>query len=124
MVVTQLKKESQNVVIRLDHNMDFLKSYKHESTQELINHNLERGMLPTVTHLTRITNTSATLIDNIIVSMNYVGKYTCTILVDNISDHLPSIFSLSWSNSIQEGACTDKIEGSMKTKHRCTKAIS
>ena len=95
MVVTQLKKESQNVVIGLDHNMDFLKSHKHESTQEFINHNLERGILPMVTCLTRITNTSAMLIDNIIVSMNYLGRYTCNILIDNISDHLPSILSLS-----------------------------
>ena len=47
MIVMQLKKESENVVIRLHHNMDFLKSNKHESTQDFINHNLERGMLPT-----------------------------------------------------------------------------
>ena len=53
--------------------MDFLKSNKHESIQDFINQNLELGMLPTVTRPTRITKTSATLIDNIIVSMNYVG---------------------------------------------------
>ena len=69
-VISQLKKECQNVVIGLDHNMDFLKSNKHESTQDFINQNLELGMLPTVTRPTRITKTSAMLIDNIIVSMN------------------------------------------------------
>ena len=52
-------------------------------------------MLPMVTQLTRITKTSATLIDNIIVSMNYVGRYTCNVLIDKTSDHLPSILSLS-----------------------------
>ena len=95
MIITQLKQECQNVVIGLDHNMDFLKSGKHESTHDFINQNLERGMLPTVIHQTRITKTSATLIGNIIVSMNYVGRYTCNVLIDNISDHLPSILSLS-----------------------------
>ena len=52
-------------------------------------------MLPPVTRPTRITKTSATLIDNIIVSMNYVGRYSCNVLIDNISDHLPSILLLS-----------------------------
>ena len=88
-VISQLKKECQNVVIRLDHNMDFLKSNKHESTQDFINQNLELGMLPTVTRPTRITQTSAMLIDNIIVSMNYIGRYSCNVLIDNTSDHLP-----------------------------------
>ena len=95
MIIAQIKRDCQNVVIRLDHNMDFLKSNKHESTQDFINRNLESRMLPTVTRPTRITKTSATLIDNIIVSMNYVGRYTCNVLIDNISDHLPSILSLS-----------------------------
>ena len=75
--------------------MDFLKSNKHESTQDYINQKLELGMLPMVTRPTRITKTSATLIDNIIVSMNYVGRYSCNVLIDNISDHLPSILLLS-----------------------------
>ena len=52
-------------------------------------------MLPTVTRPTRITKTSATLIDNVIVSMNYVGRYSSNVLIDNISDHLPSILLLS-----------------------------
>ena len=94
-IISQLKKECQNVVIGLDHNMDFLKSNKHESTQDFINQNLKLGMLPTVTRPTRITKTSAMLIDNIIVSMNYVGRYSCNVLIDNISDHLLSILLLS-----------------------------
>ena len=49
MIISQIKKECQNVVIGLDHNMDFLKLNKHESTQDFINQNLERGMLPMVT---------------------------------------------------------------------------
>ena len=61
MIISRIKKECQNVVIGLDHNMDFLKSSKHESTQDFINQNLEWGMLPMVTRPTRITKTSATI---------------------------------------------------------------
>ena len=35
------------------------------------------------------------LMDNIIFSMNYVGRYSCNVLIDNTSDHLPSILLLS-----------------------------
>ena len=34
---------------------------------------------------------SATLIDNIIVSQNFCGKYIGSILVNDMSDHLPTI---------------------------------
>ena len=44
---------------------------------------------------TRITNTSATLIDNIIVSQNLCGAYTSSILINDTSDHLPTICVLN-----------------------------
>ena len=74
--------------------MDFLKSDKHENTHEFIDLNLEQEMLPPVTRPTRITKSSATLIDNILVSMNFMGKHTCNVLIDNTSDHLPSTLML------------------------------
>ena len=47
-----------------------------------------------MTRPTRITRSSATLINNILLSMNLVGKHTCNVLIDNMSDHLPSILLL------------------------------
>ena len=40
MVLKQLKVQSRNIVIGLDHNMDFLKSHKHECTRQFIDQNL------------------------------------------------------------------------------------
>ena len=47
---------------------------------------------------TRITKSTATLIDNILVSQNLLEKYNCNVLLDNISDHLPCVMSLSGMN--------------------------
>ena len=72
------------IIIGLDHNLDFLKSDSHSGTSQFIQHN-------TITRPTRITRNSATLIDNILVSQSLCGRYDSGILVDDISDHLPSV---------------------------------
>ena len=94
MVLKQLTVKSRNIVIGLDHNMDFLKLHKHECTRQFIDQNLDHGLIPTMTHPIRITRSSATLINNILLSMNLVGKHTCNVLIDHMSDHLPSILLL------------------------------
>ena len=53
------------------------------------------GLIPTCTRPTHITNSSATLIDNIIVSQNLCGAYTSNILINDTSDHLPTICVLN-----------------------------
>ena len=50
---------------------------------------LNKELFPTITRPTRITQHSATLIDNIFVSMNLHKKYESAILIDDMSDHLP-----------------------------------
>ena len=78
-------------IIGLDHNLDFLKSSTHSGTDQFIQHNLDFNLIPTITRPTRITKNSATLIDNIFVSQSLCGKYDSGIIVDNISDHMPSV---------------------------------
>ena len=51
-------------------------------------------MLPTVTKPTRISKTSATLIDNILISEKLQSNYESAILLDDMSDHLPCILTL------------------------------
>ena len=58
----------------------FLKVHKHNSTMELLNINLANDMLTVITKPTKITQSSAMLIDNI-----YLSKGINT----DISDHLP-----------------------------------
>ena len=89
------KEKPKGIIIGLDHNLDFLKADKHHATNDFIQSNLDFGLIPTVTRPTRITNTSATLIDNIIVSQNLCGAYTSNILVNDTSDHLPSVCVLT-----------------------------
>ena len=84
-----------DLIIGLDHNMDFVKSSIHHSTSDFISLNLDLLMMPLITRPTRITNSSATLIDNIIVEQSLLDLCTSNVLIDDMSDHLPSIVSLS-----------------------------
>ena len=52
---------------------------------------LENNLLPTITHPTQITQSSATLIDNIFVSENLHRFFESAILLKDISDHLPIV---------------------------------
>ena len=85
------KLKPKAIIIGLDHNLDFLKSNTHSGTYQFIQHNLDFNMIPTITRPTRITKNSATLIDNILVSQSLCGIYDSGILVDDISDHMPSV---------------------------------
>ena len=102
-LICVMKKENpKGIIIGLDHNLDFLKAEKHQATTDLIQNNLDFGLIPTVTRPTRITNCSATLIDNIIVSQNLCGAYTSNILINDTSDHLPIVCVLSSLFSIKK----------------------
>ena len=79
------------IIIGLDHNLDFLKSESHGGTSQFIQHNLDFNLIPTITRPTRVTRNSATLTDNIMVSQSLCGRYASGILVDDISDHMPTI---------------------------------
>ena len=59
--------EINRLILGLDHNLDFLKHEKDRSTKEFIELNLDYHLLPSFTKPTRITKTSSTLIDNIII---------------------------------------------------------
>ena len=78
------------VVMGLDHNLDLLNYGKHRPTREFVCINKNNNLVPGITRLTRITNTSATLIDNIFVSDTYVPMTHSQIIIDDISDHLPT----------------------------------
>ena len=63
-------------------------------TDRFISANLSLGLVPTITRPTRITRNTATLIDNIFISQTWLQNFDCEILVDDMSDHLPSIVSI------------------------------
>ena len=91
-VLCSLKKlKVTTVILGMDHNMDLLHSDKHQRTEDFLQINLDHLLIPTITRPTRITKNTATLIDNIIVSQNCCSTYESNVIIDNISDHLPSV---------------------------------
>ena len=84
-----------DLVIGLDHNLDLMKSNTHCATSEFISLNLDLLMMPVITRPTRITNSTATLIDNIIDEQSMLNLCTSNVLIEDISDHLPSVLSIS-----------------------------
>ena len=88
--LTNIKRDkNKEVIIGLDHNLDLLKQASHRKTQNFVETTLDNLLLPTITKPTRINKSSATLIDNIIISHKLQAGYSSNILISNLSDHLP-----------------------------------
>ena len=64
-------------------------------TQNFIELNLDSNLLPCIIRPTRVTKSMATLIDNVLISKNLQGKQDSKIIITDISDHLPSIVTIS-----------------------------
>ena len=95
----------------MDHNLDFLKANKHQNTENFVNSLLEKSLFPCISRPTRITNTTATLIDNIFVSSRLHNNQKSCINIHDISDHFPSLIQI-------EDVWTKKQE-SKKILSRC-----
>ena len=85
------KYKNRNLTLGIDHNLDLIKSDRHEPTQTYLELNFDRGLTPTISKPTRVTKTSATLIDNIFCSVNMIDYYESHILLSDISDHFPCL---------------------------------
>ena len=81
------------LVIGIDQNLDLLKSHQHNQTQNFLETNLDCNLLPTITLPTRITNSTATLLDNIYIFNGLQNGFESCIMLSDISDHL-SILTL------------------------------
>ena len=92
--IDKINKKGYECIIGLDHNLDLLKQSVHSKTQEFLECILDHNLLPTITKPTRISKTSATLIDNILISKKLQPNYESLIIVDDLSDHLPCLVKL------------------------------
>ena len=81
-----------DIVMGMDHNLDLLKLNNHKGTRLFYDKMVELELIPSITRPTRITNHSATLIDNIFVCGSLQKDFDSSIIISDISDHLPSIF--------------------------------
>ena len=75
-------------VIAGDFNLDLLKVKNHPPTQEFLNSLLSHSYLPAISHPTRLSEFSSTLIDNIFICGDTINL-TSSIIFSDISDHLP-----------------------------------
>ena len=77
------------LVMGMDHNLDFLKYKTHKPTRNFIELLTDTSLVPSITHPTRVTKSSATSIDNIFILMQLILKIDSYILIYDMSDHLP-----------------------------------
>ena len=71
-----------------DFNADLLKSNSDINIKDFMNLTYSLGCIPLITHSTRITTTSSTLLDHVYTN-NVVGEQKSFILVEDVSYHLP-----------------------------------
>ena len=95
-VLAKLKELKQNeLIVGMDHNFDLLKSASNSTTSMFLNLNNDRDLTPCITKPTRVTNKTATLIDNILISTKLQYNYTPFVITDDLSDHYPSLVILN-----------------------------
>ena len=92
-LLNSICKKSNNSLIGLDHNLDLLKSHSHKPTHSFLENTLDNAHVPIITRPTRITKSSATLIDNLPVSRDIYNNVCCGIAISNLSDHFPCIMT-------------------------------
>ena len=112
-------KTSPEIILGMDHNMNLLKGSTHIPTQRFIDCISDLGLNPTITRPTRITHQTATLIDNILISEDLHRNFESTILLEDISDHLPTLTMLKQTRLLKrepltfESRCLN--EGKLRT---------
>jgi len=71
-----------------DFNLDLIKQDRHAPTAEFLNNLASYSFLPVIHHPTRISDTSATLLDNFFINTTQF-KMSSAIVYSAVSDHLP-----------------------------------
>ena len=93
-LLTTVNVENNKLIVRIDHTLDLLKYRTHAPTKKFIELFESFHQIPSITRPTRITKSSATLIDNIFVPTTWTLSFNSYLLVDDMSDHLPVIVVL------------------------------
>ena len=88
-LLATVERENKSMILGLDHNMDMLKQRSHKQTRLFLESIYTHGLVPLITKPTRISQNTATLIDNILTSQKLTGSSRQGIICDHTSDHLP-----------------------------------
>lgn len=101
--------KNKQVIVGMDHNINLLKHDTHAKTQEFIEIILDLGLIPVITKPTRVTHSSATLIDNLLISESLQHISTSGVLITDLSDHFPCLLTLKEFN-ISRKKCQQVIK--------------
>lgn len=96
--IEKLQQGNSDIIIGTDQNFNLLNMDKHTHTNELFNLFTSNGYYPTTTKPTRITHSSATLIDNIYIKRKRKLEFKAAVIMADISDHLPIVVVLQQTN--------------------------
>ena len=99
-------RRAHDIILCGDFNIDLFKIETHAPTLEFLNRMHGMSFMPVISKPTRVTNTSATLIDNIFVSTP--SLYTSGIFNNDISDHFPIFIIINNYIQHQESGPVDK----------------
>lgn len=82
-----LEQEKKTVLLMGDFNIDLLKFSSHPKTNDFIDNMFTQGFLPLISKPTRVTTTSATLIDHIYLNTSKAMNHTSGVLFCDVADH-------------------------------------
>ena len=85
---------SKEFIMGMDHNLNLLKANHHKKMGQFLDLMTDLGMTPTITRPTRLTNNTATLIDNVFIGGNLQWNFESYLIIADISDHLLSLILL------------------------------
>lgn len=94
MTLNKINQTNLESIIGTDQNFDYLNIDQHKNTQELLNTYFNSNFIPTIIKPTRITHSTATLIDNLYIKTNIANGIMSGIINTDISDHLPIFISV------------------------------
>ena len=84
-------KTKSELILGMDQKLDLFKSDDDHNMSKFLDLILNTNLWPVITRPTRITQRSPTLMDNIYISKNLQYSFDSAILLDDISDHLPTV---------------------------------
>ena len=87
-LLQKIKRENKKTITPGDFNLNLLNYVKNIGTLEFLESLFSNNVTPQINLPTRITGTSSTLIDNILIN-SQENLYTSGNLTTSISDHLP-----------------------------------
>jgi len=92
--IDYIKASKKFILIAGDFNINLFEYESSPSSNRFLDLLISTGFLPSITLPTRITQNSATLIDNIFTNQTN-REHFAKIIIDDFSDHLPTLYSCS-----------------------------